>query len=172
MERLAKAIDRLNTRVGRAVAWLALLMVLLEFTVVISRYVFGVTSIAMQEAVVHMHASLFMLAAAWTLRADAHVRVDIFYRGATPRAKATVDLLGSMLLLLPTCALILWVATPYVAQAWAVREGSRETSGLGGVYLLKTVILIFAAQLALQAASMAFRAVRVLAGATAGETER
>lgn len=162
MHRLAERIDRLNSGVGRAVSWLALAMVVVQFAVVLARHVFGLSSILAQETVLYMHGALFMLAAAWTLAANAHVRVDIFYREAAPRRRALVDLIGAVLLLLPVCAAIAWAAWPYVAQAWAVREGSRETSGLPGVYLLKTVILVFAAQMALQAAAMALRSLAVL----------
>ena len=87
---------------------------------------------------------MFMLAAAWTLQVGGHVRVDIFYADASPRTKALVDLLGSLLLLLPFVAVILWFALPYVARSWALLERSRETSGLPFVYLLKTLIPLFA----------------------------
>ena len=105
-----------------------------------------------------------MLAAAWTLQAGGHVRVDIFYADAAPRTKALVDLLGALLLLLPFMAVIVWFALPYVARSWAMLERSRETSGLPFVYLLKTLIPLFALLLALQGISQAIRAALVLCG--------
>src|SRR5690606_6294235 len=97
---LADRIDRLTVTVGRAVAWLALVIVILQFALVLARYVFGVGSIWLTETVIYGHATLIMLTAAWTLRAGGHVRVDVFYEQATPGIRALVDLVGSLLLLL------------------------------------------------------------------------
>lgn len=158
----ADRIDRLVAAIGRAAAWLALTIVLLQFAVVVLRYAFGIGSIWLSESVIYGHAALFMLAAAWTLQAGGHVRVDIFYAQAAPRLKALVDLLGALLLLLPFMAVIAWFALPYVARSWAILERSRETSGLPFVYLLKTLIPLFALLMALQGVSQAIRAMRVL----------
>src|SRR5262252_1549904 len=114
LDRLADRIDRLSTAIGRAVAWCLLFMVLAEFALVLMRYVLGVGSIWLQESVVYAHASVFMLAAAWTLAADAHVRVDIFYADASPRTKALVDLFGALLLLLPFALTLVYLSLPYV----------------------------------------------------------
>lgn len=159
---VADGIDRLVAAIGRAVAWLALAIVLVQFAVVVLRYVFGIGSIWLSESVIYGHATMFMLAAAWTLQAGGHVRVDIFYADASPRTKALVDLLGSLLLLLPFVAVILWFALPYVGRSWALLERSRETSGLPFLYLLKTVIPLFAVLLGLQGISQAIRAARGL----------
>ena len=158
----ADRIDRLVAAIGRAAAWLALTIVLLQFAVVVLRYAFGIGSIWLSESVIYGHAALFMLAAAWTLQAGGHVRVDIFYAQAAPRSKALVDLLGALLLLLPFMAVIAWFALPYVARSWAILERSRETSGLPFVYLLKTLIPLFALLMALQGVSQAVRATFVL----------
>jgi TRAP-type mannitol/chloroaromatic compound transport system permease small subunit len=92
------------------------------------------------------------------------VRCDIFYASASPRRQALIDLIGVIIFLLPTCALIAWVAWPYVANAWAVREGSPEGSlGIPGVYLLKSVILVFAGLVMLQGVAMALHAALRLA---------
>ncbi len=86
------------------------------------------------------------------------MRVDIFYREAAPRTKAWVDLFGSLIFLLPVCGVFWWRSWPFVAQSWAVHEGSRETSGLQAIYLLKTELLLFAALMGLQGISMAIHA--------------
>ncbi len=164
LARFAGFIDRANDVIGRGVSWLALFMVLVQFILVIMRYVFGVGSILVQESLIYAHGALFMLAAGYTLLADGHVRVDVFYRGATPRRKAMVDLCGVLFLLLPVCYLLWDAAWPYVAESWKVREGSRETSGIQGVYLLKTVILVFVGLVALQGISMAIKSLLVLSG--------
>jgi TRAP-type mannitol/chloroaromatic compound transport system permease small subunit len=164
LDRLAHRIDRLSATIGRTVAWCLLFMVLAEFALVLMRYVLGVGSIWLQESVIYAHAAVFMLAAAWTLAVDAHVRVDIFYADAAPRTKAVVDLLGALLLLLPFALALAYLSFPYVARSWATFEGSRETSGLPVLFLLKTLIPLFAALLALQGIAQALRAALVLAG--------
>jgi TRAP-type mannitol/chloroaromatic compound transport system permease small subunit len=107
---------------------------------------------------------LFLLAAAHTLSADGHVRVDIVYRGASPQTKAWIDIAGVLLLLLPFLALLWIVALPYVSASWAVFERSRETSGIPAVFALKTVILLFVVLMALQGLALAARSALTLAG--------
>ena len=153
LTRLAHLIDWANYRIGASVAWLSVAMVLVQFLIVLMRYVFGIGSILLQEAVLYMHACLFMLAAADTLLQNEHVRVDIFYARASAHRKALIDLLGCAFLVLPVCVLLLYVSWNYVALSWSVLEGSRETSGIQGIFLLKSVIIVFAVQLALQAVS-------------------
>jgi TRAP-type mannitol/chloroaromatic compound transport system permease small subunit len=159
---LAAIIDRFNTAVGRAASWCALAIVLLGLAVVLLRYVLGVGSIWLQETIIYAHAALFLLAAAWTLKEGGHVRVDVFYASAAPRVKAWIDLLGVLLLLLPFCVALVWFSVPYVMRSWAIYEGSRESSGLPLVYLLKTLIPVFAVLLALQGIAMAIRALITL----------
>ena len=169
---IVRLIDALNDVVGRAVSWLALFMVLVQFALVIMRYVFGLGSIWIQESLIYAHGTLFMAAAGYTLLVDGHVRVDVFYREAPLRRKALVDLLGVLFLLFPVCALIWWVSMPYVEASWAVREGSRETSGIQAVYLFKTMILVFVVLLALQGLSLAIKSAARLAGrALPGDAE-
>ena len=159
---LAGHIDRVNHIIGRGAMWLCIAMVLVQFIVVVMRYAFGIGSILMQEAIVYMHAVLFMMAAADTLLAEAHVRVDIFYAGLPTARKAAIDLFGNALLVLPFCVLLFLVSIDYVRLSWSVLEGSRETSGIPAVFLLKSVILVFAVQLALQAVSGMIKALHHL----------
>ena len=159
---VAERIDRVIAAIGRAVMWLALFVVLGEFAVVLLRYVFGIGSLWLAESVIYAHASLFLLAAGWTLQANGHVRVDVFYGEASPRARARVDLLGALLLLLPFVAVVAWFSVPYAARSWAVFEGSREASGLPFVYLLKSLIPLFAILLGLAGVAQAIRAALVL----------
>jgi TRAP-type mannitol/chloroaromatic compound transport system permease small subunit len=160
---LADRIDRLTTTVGRAVAWLALAIVLLQFALVVARYLFGLGSIWLTETVIYGHATLFMLAAAWTLRAGGHVRVDVFYAEAGPRTRAKIDLAGAVLLLLPFSAVLVWLSVPYAARSWAILERSQETSGLPLVFAFKTLIPLFALLMALQGIAQAIRSLTALA---------
>jgi len=159
-----RILEAVNEHIGRGLAWLSLGMVLTTFAVVVLRYAFDLGWIAMQESVTYMHALLFMGAAAYTLRHQGHVRVDIFYRRFSPRGRARVDLLGVLLLLWPVCGFILWTSWGYVADSWAVQEGSREAGGLPGVWLLKTLILIMPLLLMVQGLAQALRSVLVLRG--------
>jgi TRAP-type mannitol/chloroaromatic compound transport system permease small subunit len=148
--RLCHLIDGINALIARTVAWMALLMVLVAFCVVLLRYAFDLGWIGMQESVTYLHAMVFMLGAAFTLRSDGHVRVDVFYRRFGPRGQALVNLLGSILLLLPVAGFILWTSWDYVAESWSLRESSREAGGLPWVYLLKSLIPLMAGLLILQ----------------------
>lgn len=143
---------------GRIVMWLLLIMALVQFGVVILRYVFGVNYIFMQESITYMHGAVFLLAAGYALVTNDHVRVDIFYREAPPKRKALIDFLGTYLFLFPVCLLLLWTASPYVANSWAVGEGSNESSGIQAVFIMKSFIPAFAMLLAMAGFAIASRA--------------
>ena len=160
--RIADEIDRITAAVGRIATWCSLYVVVAEFVVVLLRYALGFGSIRLQESVLYGHAGLFLLAAAWTLQTDGHVRVDIFYARGTARARATVNLLGAVVFLLPFAAVLFALTLPYVERSWRIFEGSPQPSGLPFVYLLKTVILVFAALIGLQGAAQAIRAALIL----------
>lgn len=155
-------IDTLNRVVGQFTAWLALFMVLMQFVVVIMRYVFSFGSIQMQESIWYMHGILFMVGAGYTLLREGHVRVDIWYREASPRRKALVDLGGVIVFLLPVCVMSWYLSWNYVANAWRIKEQSIEPGGIPYIYLLKGVILVFLALLILQGIGMALRSILVL----------
>ncbi len=161
---VARAIDRTNSITGKIIAWLTLGMVLVQFTVVVLRYVFGLGFIWMQESILYMHSLVFLVGAGFTLLREGHVRVDIFYRGATGRKKALIDICGVILLLIPFCILVWQVSLPYVMNSWAVLETSRETSGIPAIYLLKTLILVFTVLVGLQGISLAIKSLLVLTG--------
>lgn len=164
IERLARYLNTLSEWTGRVIAWLTLCMVLITFGIVVLRYGFGIGSIAAQESVIFLHALVFLLGAAYTLKHDGHVRVDIFYREYSPRRQAWIDLFGALFLLTPVCLFILLSSLDYVSAAWELREGSRETAGLPGVYLLKTAIPVMAVLMLLQGLAQTARAVLILAG--------
>lgn len=149
--RLAASISRLNRLLFKAVAWLSLAMVALYFLVVLLRYAFGWGSVGMQESVVYLHATLFMLAIAAGIANDTHVRVDIFYGAWSRRRKALVNALGGLLLMLPFAAFLLWSSWDYVGSSWRQRETSTDAGGLPYIYVLKTLMPVMALQLLLQA---------------------
>jgi TRAP-type mannitol/chloroaromatic compound transport system permease small subunit len=161
---LARAIDSFNEHVGRAVAWFGLIMVLVQFAVVIMRYVFAFGSIPVQESILYFHGILFLLGAGYTLNRGGHVRVDIFYREASPRKKAAIDLFGIIVFLLPVCLATWWYGWSYVVNSWNILEGSQEPLGLHLVFLLKTFVLAFAFLVAIQGVSIAIKCILRLRG--------
>jgi TRAP-type mannitol/chloroaromatic compound transport system permease small subunit len=165
MTALANRIDRLNTAIGRAVAWLVIVVVLLQFVLVVARYLFGLGSVWLGETVIYAHATVFMLAAAWTLHTGGHVRVDIFYADASARTKALIELVGALLLLLPFMLVLICLSVPYAARSWTILEHSQEASGLPIVFALKTLIPLFAVLMALQGVAQAIHAAATLSRA-------
>ncbi|MCF4097060.1 TRAP transporter small permease subunit [Maritalea mediterranea] len=155
--RIADWLDRFAIITGHTVKWLAILMLLVQFGIVISRYAFGVNSIAVQELVLYLHASHFMIAAAYTLQVDGHVRVDIFYARFTPKNKALIDIVGHLIFLLPAMCTILYFTWPSVRNAWAIKEGAISVGGLPASFLLKTLIPVFCVLLILQSISCLVR---------------
>lgn len=150
MHWLARLIDRFTDITGALIAWLSLALVVVTFTVVVLRYAFGTGSIALQESVTYLHAALFMLGMAYTLKRGGHVRVDVFYRRFTARTRALVDIAGGVLFLLPVSVLILVLCWDYVTSSWAIRETSGDANGLPWVYALKTLLVVMPVILILQ----------------------
>jgi len=153
MQRFTHAVSRFNDWLGRTVSWLTLGMVLITFVIVVLRKFFDLGWIWLQESVTWMHAIVFMLAAAYTLNHDEHVRVDIFYTNFSPRKRAIVNLFGTIFLLLPLCVFIVWSSWDYVTESWRIRETSWQSGGIAYLYLLKSVIPITAILLGLQGLS-------------------
>jgi len=157
-------IDTFTEHSGRLLAWLALAMALVTATVVFLRYGLNTGSIAAQEAVTYMHGCLFMLGAAFGLKHGSHVRVDIFYRNFSPRARAWVNSLGGIVFLMPLCAFIGFSSWNYVAESWAIRETSPEPGGIPAVFLLKSLIPLMAFNLFLQGLAETLRSTLELVG--------
>ena len=164
LRRLSKTIDQFSSWTGKTIAWLTLIMVLVQLTIVIMRYVFSIGSIALQESVWYMYGIIFMVGAGATYLADEHVRIDVFYDAASERFRAWVNLLGILFLVFPLCFAMVYLSWGYVLNAWAIREGSIELTGLPFIYLLKTVIWVFAFVVALQAVSELIKAIDTLLG--------
>lgn len=163
-DRLPRLFDSINTHVGQLVAWCALAMVLVQFAIVIMRYVFAYGSIPVQESILYYHSVLFLIGAGYTLKRDGHVRVDIFYRAASAKRKALIDLIGVAIFLIPVCVATLWFSWSFVINAWEIHEGSQEPLGLHLVYLLKTLIPVFAVLILIQGAAIGLRSILVLQG--------
>lgn len=157
-------LDRISIVTGRASAWLTLVMVIVTFVVVVMRYVFDAGLIWLQESVIWMHAVVFMVGAAYTLQQEDHVRVDVFFRSMSIKRQAWVNLLGVFLFLWPVCIFLGWKSFDFVAASWSLREASRESGGLPYplIPILKSVLLLMPAAVALQGASLLRRSLATL----------
>jgi TRAP-type mannitol/chloroaromatic compound transport system permease small subunit len=166
--RLADAIDRFSDRSGRLLYWLTLVMVAIGAYNAVVRYLDRYTGMSLSsntyiELQWYLFSMIFLLGAAYTLRHNAHVRVDVMYGRLGTRGKAWIDLLGTVLFLVPFCILMLWVSWPSVLNSWAVLEGSPDPGGLPR-YPIKTVIPVAFLLLLVQAMSMFIRSLAVLTG--------
>ncbi|MEO9274633.1 TRAP transporter small permease subunit [Marinomonas sp. 5E14-1] len=150
LNKLVCSAEAVSHYTGRCVAWLTLFMMLLTCLVVLLRYGFDIGSIALQESVLYLHALVFMLGAAYTLKDDEHVRVDVFYRDFSATKKAWVNILGGIFFLLPFTIYTTYLSLDYVSASWRVLETSPEPGGLPFVYLLKTLIPIMMVCLIIQ----------------------
>ena len=146
-------IEHLSDRLGKAVSWLTGIMVVVMTLVVILRYGFNLGWISLQESVLYLHAAVLMLGMSYVLKHDQHVRVDIFYNRYSPVTQDVINILGHLVLLIPTCVFIIYISFNYVVQSWQFLEGSQEAGGLPFVYLLKSLIIVMPCLLILQALS-------------------
>ncbi len=164
LKRLIGAIEFISEWSGRAVSWLVLAMVLLIAYDVAMRYLWQQGSVALQELEWHLFGLLFLLGGAYTLKHDAHVRVDIVYHShwMNPRRRAWVDLLGGLFLLTPFCLLVIVTSLPFVTRAYGLGEGSPDPGGLPARWLLKAAIPLGFGLLQLQGIASMLRSLLVL----------
>lgn len=134
----------------RPLRWLALMMVLVTFAIVVLRYAFNSGGALLPESVMYMHGAVFMLAIALGIRDNSHVRVDIVYSRRSVAQQGWIDLAGHLLFLLPVAGFMVWVSLPYALNSWRILEGSSEVGGIPGIFLLKTLIPLTGALLFLQ----------------------
>ena len=164
LQKISQRIDALNERVGRAISWLASLMVMVVAWNVFLRLLFARGSVAIQELEWHLFGPLFLLTAGYTLVHNEHVRVDIFYSRLSARGKAVVDLVGSLLFLIPVCILVIWTSWYLIAASWVDGEVSPDPGGLPARYILKAVMPVGFFLLGLQGVSMAIHSLCRLLG--------
>ena len=155
--KISSLFDKINEFVGKNISWFIILMVIVQLAIVMSRYIYGIGFLKLQELLIYLHGSLFTLAAGYTLLKDEHVRVDLIYREASQKYKSLINIFGSLIFLIPFCLLTFSTSLPYVKRSWKILEGSPETSGLNAVFILKTVLIIFPILLLLQSFSIIIR---------------
>lgn len=161
---ISTAVDRMDHVLGYVLSALIWTTALVCATVVALRYLFHLTFAWMQDLYVWTHAVVFLVGIAFAIGRGAHVRVDVFYAKWSASRRAVVEIVGVLTCTLPWMGVLAWQGWPFVEASWRIREGSPQPNGMPGVYLLKTMLLLFAGLVCLQALSLAARAVRVLRG--------
>ncbi len=164
MKHFIVLLEHINRAVGLSVRWLVLLMLLIQFVVVILRYTLGYSSIAINESVLYLHATVFMLGAGYTLLIDGHVRVDIFYAKAGKRTQAKIDLFGHIALLMPAMLALLYWTWPSVYNAWKIKEGAISVGGIPATWVMKLLIPGFCILLLIQSLACLLQKVLLLFG--------
>ena len=158
-----RAINAINRLIGGLFSWVALAIVIVCFWVVVERYVFQTTRLWMQDLYPWLNGVMFMSVAGFALYRNDHVRVDIYFRAASVRRKALLDLIGVWLFLMPFAWVVWTYSFTFVERSWRLMEGSANPGGMPGLWVLKTFILVFAVLIALQGVAMAIRSILILA---------
>ena len=163
--------DSLIERLGNVLNLLMIALVCVVIVVVVGRYFFEIGSVALQELTTYLHATIFMLGIAYTLKHDGHVRVDIFYRNFSKRSQALINVIGGLVFILPISIFIGWSSWEYVLASWSIMETSTENNGLPFTYLLKTVMLIMPFLLAIQGLITVAKNLLILYGSSSTSAE-
>ncbi|MEQ8905356.1 TRAP transporter small permease subunit [Ekhidna sp.] len=156
-------IDKLNNVIGKGVSWLTLVLVLIIVIDVILRYSLSITSAASFEMEWHLFAAIFLLGAGYTLKEDKHVRVDVFYHRFTERSKAWVNLIGTIFLLFPFCAIGFWESLSFVFSSFQLGETSPQPGGLPARWIIKSTIPLGLILLGLQGTSLIMQSIKTIA---------
>jgi TRAP-type mannitol/chloroaromatic compound transport system permease small subunit len=127
---LAKAIDRLNEFIGKSVMWLIFVAIIISAVNAVVRKAFNMSSNAWLEAQWYLFGAAFLLASAYTLKQNEHIRIDIFYGTRSRRGQHWIDLFGHVFFLLPFVVLMAWMLVPYAWQAFSIGQVSTNAGGL------------------------------------------
>lgn len=172
LQNYIRIIDRFNDKIGRAVAWLSTILVLVVCYDVFTRYLLRESSVAVQELEWHLFALLFLLAGAFTLKDDRHVRVDVFYARFSKRVQAGIDLFGSIIFLIPFAIVAILASKDFVINSFMAGEKSPDPGGLPARYILKAVIPLAFILLLLQGFSELFKSLLTLLNRTSDTEEK
>ncbi|WP_416878296.1 TRAP transporter small permease subunit [Litorimonas sp.] len=151
-------IDTLSILIGEIIKWVMPLMVISVVIAVFALSIYGISSIWWDESVIYLHALGICLGVAPTYLAGEHVKVDIFFEKMDNRARALVEICGFYMLLAPVCIAVIWRSQSFVSFAWKSLEGSTNSGGIKGIYILKTALCVLFIMLLIQGFSVALRA--------------
>jgi TRAP-type mannitol/chloroaromatic compound transport system permease small subunit len=162
LKKYIKIVDSLNERIGSGIAWLTLVLVLVVCFDVITRYVFKASSVGVQELEWHIFAVIFLMGAAYTLKHEKHVRVDIIFSRLSDRRKAVINILGTILFLIPFSLLIIFSSLEFVWNSFLIGESSPDPGGLPARFILKAVLPLSFLFILLQGTSLLFKSILIL----------
>lgn len=162
LSRISTAIETLSEWSGRVAAWLVLVMIGVVVFDVLNRVIFRNGSVALQELEWHLFAIIFLLGSAYTLKHDAHVRLEMFYQNFSVRTRAWVDLFGTIFFLFPLCFVIISSAWPFISSAYQFTERSPDPGGLPYRFLIKSAIPVGFFLLMLQGIAMIIKNLQLL----------
>jgi len=172
LKKIAQTIDTLSEWVGRGVAWVTLLLVLVIFVDVVMRYLFNKSFVFTQEMEWHLFAFIFLIGAGYTLLHDGHVRVDIIYQRLSLKGQAWINLIGVILFLFPGCIMIITTSLKFVITSWSIMEGSPDPGGIPFRFIVKGTLPVGFTLLLLQGASLGIHSLlQILGLETAKEGE-
>ena len=157
LAKIQRWIDVFNEWFGNIVIWLSTLMVLVVCYDVTTRYFFKKSSIAVQELEWHLFGFLFLLGAAYTLKHDRHVRVDVIYDRLSEKKRAFIDIIGTLLFLIPFSLLVIYTSKNFVINSFLIKEGSPNPGGLPYRFILKSAIPVGFFLVLLQGISLLIR---------------
>ena len=166
--KISRIIDAFNEMIGKITSWLVLVMVVIGGWNVIGRYLgrligSNLSSNAYIEAQWYIFDLIFFFGAAYGLKHNEHVRVDVFYSKWNPRRKALIEILGTIFFLIPFCILVIFYSWETIFNSWSILENSPDPDGLPR-YPIKTTIIISLALLILQGVSQIIKNVAILKG--------
>lgn len=162
LKKYIQLVDSMNEKIGKAIAWLTLLLVLVVCFDVVSRYVFKSSSVGVQELEWHLFAVVFLMGGAYTLKHEKHVRVDIIFSRLTKKKQAVINLIGTILFLIPFCLLIINSSIDFFWNSFIIGESSPDPGGLPARFILKAVLPVSFVFILLQGLSLLFKSVLVL----------
>jgi len=157
-------IEKIIIRIGRAVSWLHVLLILVILIQVVLRYLFAFSWVALEELQWHLYAVGIMAGLSYALTCDTHVRLDLFHGRFRKKTRAWIDIIGLTVLVLPWCYVIIWHGFDFVAASWRVREASASPTGLGCYYIIKSVIPVSFSLLTLAALARILKQILVISG--------
>ncbi|MBD0414350.1 TRAP transporter small permease subunit [Oryzicola mucosus] len=160
---LSRLIDRINEFIGKAVAWCILAAILVSAINAVIRKAFNMSSNAWLELQWYLFGAAFMLAAAYTLKQNEHIRIDLLYGSLSRKRQHWVDLFGHVFFLMPICLLMVYYLTPYTLQAYRTSEMSSNTGGLI-IWPARAVLLVGFILLAFQGVSEIIKKIAIMRG--------
>ena len=164
LREFALSVDRLNAAIGRYLSVMVWAIAIVCAVVVVLRYVFLISFTWMQELYVWIHAIVFLTAASFAMLVNAHVRVDILYNKWSLKTRAIVEILGAIVFTLPWLVVLGFLTWPFVVDSWKIMEGSSQPNGMPGVYLFRTMLLVFCTLMTLQCLAIIARGILALSG--------